>query len=97
MITPGCEATFGSRKAKTYRAALPRSSNIHWVRPASDDFLADHSVLVPDAAGVERIGQQAVEVSATERQPACPGSIRGEVLPPSSAGGRRVTRSRARV
>ena len=36
--------------------------------------------LVPDAAGVERIGQQAVEVSATERQPACPGSIRGEAL-----------------
>ena len=36
--------------------------------------------LVPDAAGVERIGQQAVEVSATERQPACPRSIRGEAL-----------------
>ena len=36
--------------------------------------------LVPDAAGVERIGQQAVEVSATERQPACPGSISGEAL-----------------
>ncbi len=38
------------------------------------------TVLVPDEAGVERIGQQAVEVSATERQPACPGSIRGEAL-----------------
>ena len=36
--------------------------------------------LVPDAAGVERIGQQAVEVSATERQPARSGSIRGEAL-----------------
>ena len=36
--------------------------------------------LVPDAAGVERIGQQAVEVAATERQPACPSSIRGEAL-----------------
>ena len=34
--------------------------------------------LVPDTAGVERIGQQAVEVSTTERQPACLGSIRGE-------------------
>ena len=36
--------------------------------------------LVPDAAGVERIGQQAVEVSTTERQPARSGSIRGEAL-----------------
>ena len=47
-------------------------SNDRWMLALVD------TPLVPDAAGVERIGQQAVEVSATERQPACPGSIRGE-------------------
>ena len=49
-------------------------SNDRWMLALVD------TPLVPDAAGVERIGQQAVEVSATERQPACPGSIRGEAL-----------------
>ena len=40
-------------------------SNDRWMLALVD------TPLVPDAAGVERIGQQAVEVSATERQPAC--------------------------
>ena len=44
-------------------------SNDRWMLALVD------TPLVPDAAGVERIGQQAVEVSATKRQPACPGSI----------------------
>ena len=38
-------------------------SNDRWMLALVD------TPLVPDAAGVERIGQQAVEVSATERQP----------------------------
>ena len=49
-------------------------SNDRWMLALVD------TPLVPDAAGVERIGQQAVEVSATERQPARSGSIRGEAL-----------------
>ena len=41
-------------------------SNDRWMLALVD------TPLVPDAAGVERIGQQAVEVSATERQPSRP-------------------------